>query len=184
MTHPGRSPSRGTPRRGFTLIEMVAVMTTLAVLMGLCAVTIQVLLRVGADARERQSATATLGRLAEQFRQDVHASDEAMVLAAEDLRLARGPSPRVAIAYRVADGRVDRIESVDDTESRRESYLLGRGHSAAFEARDDGPRRFLTLVVRPDARPGHPQPTRPLEVLALVGKDRPAAPPSKGEPPR
>jgi prepilin-type N-terminal cleavage/methylation domain-containing protein len=184
MTHPGGRPSLGTTRRGFTLIEMLAVMTCLAIMMGLCVVTIQVLLRVGADARDRRSSTAALGRLAEQFREDVYASDEAMVLAPEDLRLARGPRPRLAIAYEVEGGRVDRIESVDDTERRRESYMLGRGRSAAFEARNDGPRRFLVLVVHPDARPGHPDFARPMEVLALVGKDRPAAPRSKGGQPR
>ncbi len=183
MTRPGVRPCLGT-RRGFTLIEMLAVMTCLAIMMGLCAVTIQVLLRTGADAQERRSATAAIGRLSERFREDVHASDEAMVMASEDLRLARGPRPRVAIAYEVEGGRVDRIESVDDTESRRESYVLGRGRSAAFEARDDGPRRFLALVVRPDARPEHPEPARTLEVLALVGKDRPAAPRSNGGQPR
>ncbi len=105
-------------------------------------------------------------------------------MASEDLRLARGPRPRVAIAYEVEDGRVDRIESVDDTENRRESYVLGRGRTASFEARDDGPRRFLALVVRREARPGQSDPARPLEVLALIGKDRPEAPRSKGGQPR
>jgi prepilin-type N-terminal cleavage/methylation domain-containing protein len=184
MTHPGGRLTLGTTRRGFTLIEMLAVMTCLAVMLGLCAVTIQVLLRTGADAQERRSATAAMGRLAEQFREDVHASDEAMVMASEDLRLARGPRPRVAIAYEVEGGRVDRIESVDDTESRRESYVLGRGRSASFEARDDGPRRFLALVVRREARPGQSDPARPLEVLALIGKNRPEAPRPKGGQPR
>jgi prepilin-type N-terminal cleavage/methylation domain-containing protein len=184
MTRPGVRPCLGTTRRGFTLIEMLAVMTCLAIMMGLCAVTIQVLLRTGADAQERRSTTSALGRLAERFREDVHASDEAMVMASKDLRLARGSRPRVAIVYEVEDGRVARIESVDDTESRRESYLLGRGHTAAFEARDDGPRRFLALVVRREASPGHPDPASPLEVLALVGKDRLEAPRSKGGQPR
>jgi hypothetical protein len=159
---------------------MVAVITSLTVMMGLCAVTIQLLLRVGADARERRSNTSALGRLAERFREDVHASEEAVVLAPQNLRLARGPRPRIAIAYQVKGERVDRVESIDNTESRRDSYLLGRGRSAAFDSRGDGPRRFLALVVRPDARPEHPEPARPLEVLALVGRDRPAPPRSKG----
>ena len=158
--------------------------TVLAVMLGLCAVTIQVLLRIGSDAQERRSRTAALGRLAEQFREDVHACDEAMVMASERPPARPRPSPRVAIAYEVEGGRVDRIESVDDTDEPARVVRARARPLAAFEARDDGPRRFLALVVRREASPGHPDPARPLEVLALVGKDRPTAPRSKGGQPR
>ena len=80
-----RRPRR--PAAAFTLIEMMVVMTGLAVLLGLCAVTIQLLLRVGSDAQARRSAAAALGRLAEQFREDVHACDDVQLRPSAGLRL-------------------------------------------------------------------------------------------------
>ena len=60
-------------------LATLTVIAIIAVLIGLCAVTIQLLLRVGSDAQARRSAAAGLGRLAEQFREDVHASDDAQL---------------------------------------------------------------------------------------------------------
>jgi type II secretory pathway component PulJ len=170
------------PRRGITLIETLVVMTGLSVLLGLCAVTIQLLLRVSSEAQARRSASAALGRLAEQFRADVHGGDDAQLRPSAGLRLSRGP--RVAITYTVRDGRVERDESTGGPASRHETYALGKGSSAVFQRRDDGPRRFLVLVVSRGARPGHPDPPRPIEILAVIGKDRPEPPRSKGGPPR
>ncbi len=170
------------PRRGVTLLEMLVVISGLAVLMGLCVVTIQLLLRLSMDAQERTTRAAALGRLAEQFREDVHGCDEARPQPSAGLRLTRGP--RVVIEYQARDGRVDRDESVGGQASRHESFALGPNRSAAFERRGDGPRRFLALVVGPGARAGRSEPAQPVEVLALVGKDRPAASPSKGGPER
>jgi prepilin-type N-terminal cleavage/methylation domain-containing protein len=173
--------SRATPR-GFTLIELLAVITSLSVLMGLCALTIQLLMRVSSEAQARRSASATLGRLAEQFREDVHGCDEAQLRPSAGLRLSRGP--RFAISYEARDGRVERVESTGGQASRRETYALGKGGSAVFQSRDDGPRRFLALLISQGTRPGRPDPARPIEILALVGKDRPEPPRSKGGPAR
>jgi prepilin-type N-terminal cleavage/methylation domain-containing protein len=174
-------PSRRT-HRGVSLIEMMAVISVLAVLIGLCAVTIQLLMRVGSEAQARRTQTAALGRLAEQFRQDVHASDDAQLKSSSGLRLNRGP--KAVIDYQPHAGRIDRVESVDGQPSRHESYILNRNDTITFERRDDGPRRFLALVVSHTSRTGQPDPPRPREVLALVGKDQTGSTPSKGGPPR
>jgi len=172
----------GAARRGVFLIELLVVISGLAVLMGLCAITIQLLMRVSSEAQAQRSNAAALGRLAEQFREDVHGCDEAQPRPSAGLRLTRGP--RVVIDYQARDGRVDRVESVAGQASRHESFALGPNRSAAFERRDDGLRRFLALVVGPGARAGRSEPAQPVEVLALVGKDRPAPSPSKGGPER
>jgi hypothetical protein len=174
--------SSRAPRRGVSLLEMLVVITGLSVLMGTCAVTIQLLLRVSSDAQSRRSASATLGRLAEQFREDVHGCDAAQLGPSAGVRLSRGP--RGAISYTAHDGRVERVESTGGEANRRETYVLGKGGSAAFQSREDGPCRFVALVVSQGARPGRPDPPRPIEVLALVGKNRPEAPRPKGGPPR
>jgi prepilin-type N-terminal cleavage/methylation domain-containing protein len=160
-------------RRGVSLIELLVVITVLAVLLGLCAITIQLLLRVGSDAQARRSAAASLGRLAEQFRADVHACDDVEVRPSAGLRLVLKPG--VVIEYRVHAGSVARVESGEGRASRHESFVLGRHDTAAFDRRDEGARRFLALVIGHRERPGTIDPARPTEILALVGKDRPAA---------
>src|SRR5262249_46147345 len=100
----------GAARRGVFLIELLVVISGLAVLMGLCAITIQLLMRVSSEAQAQRSNAAALGRLAEQFREDVHGCDEAQPRPSAGLRLTRGP--RVVIDYQARDGRVDRVESV------------------------------------------------------------------------
>jgi type II secretory pathway component PulJ len=173
--------SRTRPR-GFTLIEMLVIMTGVSAVLGLCVVTIQLLMRVSSDAQERRGAAAALGRLAEQFRKDVHGWDDAQLRMSAELRL--GDGRRVSVTYTARDGRVERLESTGAQVVRHDAYALGRGGSATFERRDDGPRRFLVLVVIRKARAGRLDPPRPIEVLALVGKDRPAPSRPEGGPPR
>jgi type II secretory pathway pseudopilin PulG len=189
-----RQPAR-TISRGFSLIELLVVMTGVAVILGLCAVTIQALIRVNADAQARLSASATFARLASQFREDVHASDDAQIpadpklggnpgeaRATATLRLTR--DPQRVITYEVRDGRVARLESTSGKTSRHESYRIGNRNVVVFERRDEGPRRFVAMVMSRDAGKGQLEPPRPLEVLALQGKDRPAAPRTKGDQPK
>lgn len=160
-------------RRGVTLIEMLVVLTVLSVLIGLCAVTIQMLMRVGADAQSRRSAAAAIGRLAEQFRADVHASREAEVRPPSGLRLKTGAG--ATIEYRFQGGRVSRVETTGGPEAvaRHEAFDLGRDGTATFENRDEEGRRFLVLVVGRKSKAGRPDPPQPEEILALIGKDRP-----------
>ena len=169
-------------RRGISLIEMMVVISVVAALLGLSAVTMQVLLRVGSDAQSRRAASSTLGHLAEQFRADVHSCDEVELRPAVALRLKA--SPRVVIDYEVKAGRVARVETTDGKPGRHETYELGRDGTAAFERRDDGARRFLALVVGRKPGRGRPDPPHPLEILALVGKDRTGPARTGGGPPR
>ncbi len=178
-------------RRGISLIELMVVMTGVAVILGLCAVTIQALMRVNGDAQARLSASATFARLASQFREDVHASDDIQFTpaakagvpkATPGMRLSRRPG--IVISYEVKPGRVARIESASGKVSRHESYRIGNGNVVTFERREDGPRRFVALVMSRDGSKGELEPPRPLEVLALQGKDRPAILQPKGGQPR
>lgn len=170
------------PRRGISLIEMMVVISSLAILLGLSAVMIQLLLRLGSDAQARRSAAASLGRLAEQFRADVHASEAAEIRPAAGLRLKLDRD--VVVDYELRTGRIARVESTGGQAVRHESYVLGRHDNAVFERREDGPRRFLALVIAREGGPGVADPPHPLEILALVGKDRTGPPSSGGGKPR
>jgi hypothetical protein len=188
-----RSHSR--PRRGITLIEVVVLMSGVAVVLGLCAVTIQLLFRLDADGHARLSASASFARLAARFRADVHACDEAAIVpaakagtgpgeakATPSLRLTRGP--KTVITYEAREGRVARVETASGTVKAHESYQVGKRNVVAFESREEGAHRFLVMIMRREARKSELEPDRPLEVLAVPGKDRLAASATKGGPPR
>lgn len=172
-------------RRGISLIEMMVVISCVSILLGLCTVSIQTLWRAAGNGQARRTAAAGLNRLAEQFREDVHAASPPGDGEESNTKLRLVLDDRITIAYEARTGRVDRIESAGDNVTRRESYVIGRDRSARFERRDDGPRRFLAMVIRHESRKGRTEPPRPIEILALPGKDRiEAAARPKGGPTR
>ncbi len=156
--------------RGVTLIEMMVVISVLSVLIGLCAVTIQLLMKVGAEAHVRRESASALGRLAEQFRADAHAAESAEIRPPSGLRLKvdRG----AVIEYAARDGRITRTKTGDGPTPRHETFNLGPDGTLAFDRRDEDGRAFVSLIVGKKSRAGRPAPPKPEEVLALIGKDR------------
>jgi hypothetical protein len=164
-------------RRGITIIEVLIVVTGVAMMLGLCAVSIQILMRLNADGQARYGAAVSLERLARQVRDDAHSSETAQIAALEktagnptSLRLDMGPDHKVA--YEPRDGSVVRTESQAGQVVRHDSYALARGALARFELRDEASRRLVALVVSRPAGKSQTEPPRPLEVVAVQGKDR------------
>ena len=73
------STRRRSLRRGITILEIMVVMTGVAAMLALCALTIQLLMRLNDDGHARLTAAVSLERLARQIRQDAHASDTAQL---------------------------------------------------------------------------------------------------------
>jgi prepilin-type N-terminal cleavage/methylation domain-containing protein len=163
-------------RRGFTLIEALVVITVVGSLLGICAVLIQLLWRLNADAQVRANAMTTLERLGRQLRQDAHRSATVTLegkAAARSRRLLLLPSPRRTIAYEKGRAEVLRTESEGATIVRREGYVLPEGGDARFELRTEGPRRLVVIVVSQKGSPKALEPAPPMEVLAVLGTERP-----------
>jgi hypothetical protein len=198
-----RSPSSGTDRpcrrhgarRGISLIELLVVMSSVSIVLGLCAVTIQLLFRLNADGHARLSASASFARLATQFREDIHACDDVAILpaakgvtkpgdpkAVANLRLTDGA--QMVITYEARDGRVARVAPAAGKMSGHESYVVGKGNVVTFEHRDEGSLRFVVMIMSRQVGKGQIEPPRPIEVLALQGKDRPSISKPKGDRPR
>jgi hypothetical protein len=170
-----RKTSARSGRRGFTLIETIVVVTGVGLLLGACAVTIQLLLRLNAYSHDRYSAAVALDRLGRRLRDDVHACDLAELVPEQKgqgqpsglrLRLA---ADRL-IRYEPRAGSVVRDESRSGKLVRHEAYSLPRGRAARFESRDEGSARLVALVVSSVPGRSGTDPPRPLEVLALPGK--------------
>ena len=110
-------------RRGYTLIEMIVVMTAGTVLMGIAVTLLCALLRAEGTGRALVERSASLGRLADQFRRDVHAADQAAKgiwrLPGKEGVTLRVPSPHVggttavcrSVEYLAEDGTLKLVEA-------------------------------------------------------------------------
>jgi hypothetical protein len=173
-------PALESARRGFTLIETLVVVTGAAMMLGVCALTIGLLVRLNASSQDRYTAAVALDRLGRQLRADVHGCELAEIISA-----GAGPEKTAGLRLRVASehvvsyepraGLVVRSESKAGKPVRHESYSLPRGRVARFENRDLGSLRLVALVLSQLPGRSGTDPARPLEVVALPGKYRSGA---------
>ncbi len=125
-------------------------------------------LRMSDDARDRTHTVATIGRLAEQFRRDVHQADAAPSVAADhrsaELKLPGGRTVRWRIDDR--DG-VVREEHAAQTADRENTYELPQGCTAKLNIEPDGAAQIIRLQID---SPGVGGPS--LAIDALAGEDK------------
>jgi hypothetical protein len=171
--------SRSSARRGITIIEIMIVVSGAALLLGLCAVSIQLLMKLNGDVQGRLGEAVALERLGRQLRDDAHASQTAELLVSDQLKKAKQPvglrlglEPDHVVVYEFGDGGVVRNELRAGKAVRHERFTLARGASARFELRDEGPRRLVVLVLSRSPGKSQAEPPRPLELVALQGRDR------------
>jgi type II secretory pathway pseudopilin PulG len=165
-------------RRGMTLIEVIVLMTGVAAMLGLAVLMLQLLLRLDVETRQRLEATATLSRLASQFRQDVHSgrpedSPDGKEKKHTGLRMALGAGADHLVDYEASTpGKIVRVESGRDGVIRREVYSIPGSRSTQLEWVElDGHPFGRITVDRSGDREGA-GPVRHFEVLALTGKNR------------
>jgi hypothetical protein len=162
-------------------------MTGVAAMLGLCAVTIGLLVKLNADGQARRSASAALDRLAAQFRTDVHACAGAR-LGQNDAQARGTPSAHLhlalgqdrSVSYEARNGDVVRLQIDSGKPAHHESYRLGPWSTVAFADHVEGPRRFVALRVSSRRGRHSIDPALDLEVLALPGKHRTATAQEKG----
>ena len=127
---------------GHTLIEMSIVIAVLSVILTVGVGVIHGLLRAGGAARNALAEQMTLGRLAETFRDDVHASgDFHEVAAAEndsrptawELEQADGAT----VVYRLEEGRLVRSGKTP-AGATHESFDLAENATVAIEEQLEG----------------------------------------------
>jgi hypothetical protein len=169
----GNTPNAAA-RKGITIIEVLIVVTCVGVALGLCAVTIQVLLRLEKDGQKRYLSQASLERLARQFRSDAHAATAARVEAARKgeaavLNLSLGP--KHGISYEPRKSAVLRVESRDGNIQRRELYALPAARTIAFELLAEEGSQFIALLAMRSANSSGGGSTPVMRAVALVGKD-------------
>jgi hypothetical protein len=168
---------------------MVLAIGAIAIVIGLCAAMLHVLLRLDRTARSHLVETTTIGRLARQFRQDVHAARDANRGAA-----GNGPAAKLelvfsgdrSVTYEMRDGSLLRREHHGNTAGRLEAYGLPFCREALFVMQAQDSEVWVQLRLRrgPESRiaSGASGPRQDLAIDARVGRDLDRFPVSpKGE---
>ncbi len=157
---------------GYSLIETMVVMSAVSVALGLSALMIQLVLRMGAEAQTRITETVALEHQAERLRADAHAASGARIETAQASKSGRlileGVEPGRVVRYRAEPGAIVREALEGESVKNRESCSIGRGGLAHFEIRKLDDHAFAVLVVEPP-RGKSVTPAPSLEVLAALG---------------
>ena len=141
--------------RGYTLIEVLAVIAAGAVVMAIAVGLLHLLIRLDRDSREEVSRQATLHRLADQFRRDVRAAGQFAAVDAPDG--ADAPSgwqfaleADRAVRYAAEEGELVRTERAADDVVGQESYALPADSTVSIEAVGEAAPGIVRLRIAPD----------------------------------
>ncbi len=168
-------------RRGVSLIEMIAAMGIGAVMMGVAVSLLYTLLRTEGSGREHLRHSSVLGRLADQFRRDVHEAKSVGDLS-DGEETVGGVSdgegrqfelaPGRTVTYRLEPGTLVRSEQVDGEVQRRESFALPPGTTASIRIQAGTDPTIVSLMITPVAEPARQPGRRTARIDAVLARDR------------
>ena len=170
-----------TRRRGYSLVEMLFVMSALAVVFGLCVSLIFMLIRLDKAGRARVTQAVIVERLARQFRQDARAATKGNVLTVKNDNVGGIELDQpgdVVVEYRRSGTNVERIRRGGNTPMHHDLYRLDGRERATIEVRDEDGQDWAVLALPDWPRPG---PAEPGPRGAGRGPDRQGPPPRPGE---
>lgn len=134
-------------RRGTMLVEVMTCMVIGMILIGVITTIFVRVVVMDPAAREHLATTTTLGRLAEQFRRDVHAALDATPMAANPLvpQLSlQGPGD-LRIEYEPAADGLRRTRLDGDHVIQREHFVLGDMRVTGWEVQKSN--RDVSMIV-------------------------------------
>ena len=163
-------------RSGYALIELVAVITTGAAMLAIATGVIYSLFEAEEASRDQLKHALTTGRLADQFRRDVHAATKVTEASqSPDAPHTSGwvftLSGERSIEY-LADGRsMIRTQREKGKTVRRESFDLGRHWQASIERHPGGETGIFRLRMEADLQPSSEPFSRALLIDAVLSMD-------------
>ena len=155
-------------RRGFSLIEVLVVLTVGAVVVGIGVGMLHMLMRIEQTGRDRVPQAGILARLAEQFRSDVGAAVRQAPGARQGEWQFVMTGDRL-ITYRALAGEIRWDERRAGKPVRQESYVLPSGCSATITVRSEATAAVASLVIADNGTPLAAG--REMRVTAVLGKD-------------
>ncbi len=161
-------------RRGFSLIEMVAVLSASTILFGIATGLLILLMQVDRSWREQVRGHATVASLADQFRRDVHGAERLTSLAA--LAGKAGPgwrfqsAPGRVVEYRATPGHLLRTQLVEGKTVQQEDFRLPGNASVSVQP-PNAAAGLVMLRISPPQKPVDLSAHGPLEIAATLGRD-------------
>lgn len=123
--------------RGYSLVELLVVISFFGVTLALVATSLHAILRTTTRFRDEEARAAMLLRLDLQFRTDVHLAtrieSSASNSAGETEQLTMHRDDNLNVDYRIEGGRVYRLLSRQGTQVQRDAYTLGDHTHLRFE---------------------------------------------------
>jgi len=169
------------PRRGYTLVEMLVVITISTVMLGVAVQVLYLLARLERGGREHVNRATIVARLADQFRSDVHAALRPMPTdGAEKNQWQFALAGDRTVTYRALPGEVERREQIAGEPARQESYVLPADAAAEIAIRTDPAPAIASLVI---TLPGPAAATGPeIRIEAVLSRDHRFVKPPNGSP--
>jgi len=157
-------------RRGYTLIEMLAVIGAGSVVMGIVGCVLHLLMQSEQVGRAHVHQARVVARLAEQFRSDVCAASRYTAGGGNKRYDARFVfADNRAVTYEVSEGEVVRCERLSSKKTYRETYVLPDGCTAAIKMDKKAVPPVVSLVVASEKESLTAMPA--MNIVAILGKD-------------
>jgi prepilin-type N-terminal cleavage/methylation domain-containing protein len=180
---------------GFTLVELLVVMTLMAVLIVLGTKLLLVLYKGQRTAADQLFEAVTIDRLAHQFQRDVQSADEVLPTAkastpADNAPPSRAPgqieAPAIlrlrngdtVVQYALGESQLARSVLRSGNVEERDQFRL-QDLRASIEIESQGQSQVLTLTIREVGPSGDEAAVPRLQTRTMIGRDLRYAPPAK-----
>ncbi len=159
-------------RRGFTILEMLVAITVCTVLLGIAVVTLRALMISQNAGREHLQYCRNVNRLDEQFRRDVHATQNISAGGKEGIiEMQSAAAEEIKIRWQCFADRIERTELQGDKIVSRESYLLPPASEAALQLQSQPDASVACILILPRQQAGKVLPAPVVRIETLVGMD-------------
>jgi hypothetical protein len=134
-----------TPRSAKTLLEVVLILSIMTVVIGACVTSLSTLFRLRHQFQRDREQIAAIARVGTLLRTDAHQAVSASVDHGCSLALSDGRT----IHYEFSSPRIVRRVERDGQTLHRDSFLLTKTASVAFESDGESPISLIRLAIRP-----------------------------------
>jgi Tfp pilus assembly protein FimT len=159
-------------RRGYSLIELVAVMAIAMIIMGIAVTTIHLLLRADRHSAQAVWHNTSIAQLSRTLRDDTHGARQVAVHEMPDgmsvLQLTLDGSQKVS--YEIEQHEIVRTVFQGDVVKNRNSFFAPVGSSLRFEPVDEGTAVRLMIQRAPLVAHAHADAGRMLTIEAVAGR--------------
>ena len=163
-------------RRGYALIELIAVISVSMITLGIAAGLVHSAFDVERSLRERLAQRQVVDRLAEQFRRDVHAASE-VIVEADPIRCELVGHNRASVVYRTEGAMLVREAlgeegSSSSQHASRTDFPLPQRCTVVFDRFEQAGRTLVGLTIVPKPGPDAParQAPQPVRIDALLDR--------------